>query len=160
MPEGSVLQTLLPSALLIEEDFIHGGLIKSELAVAGIDVRMAVTELEASDMLGSMNPDLIICDWDTPGIDGRELLGCLKRKAAELSNIPVILMTTRKVDATLRSELMREGFRWILRKPLVLSVLPGACKRAMSECRNTKSRRVSTRPILMPAPAQPATFTP
>jgi CheY-like chemotaxis protein len=60
-------------------------------------------------------PDLIILDWLMPGLNGIEVLKAL-RASAELSAIPVIMMTV-KVEPSAQAEAQAMGVIAYLTKP-------------------------------------------
>ncbi len=136
-----------PAVLLLEDDFIHGGLIKSALAAAGVHVCMTVTEVEAADVMNVFLPDIIIADWDADGIDGRGFVKTVRAKSDIQSRIPAILMTRSPIDDATRLELLEDDFGWVLRKPFSMASLPGLVRSVLKDCCNEKSKRVQSQAV-------------
>lgn len=143
----ALADSIAPAVLLIEDDFIHGGLIKTALSAAGVHVCMAVTEAEAADVLHVFLPDVIIADWDTDGIDGRAFIKALRAKCQPPSRIPAILMTQSAVTDALRLELLEDDFSWVLQKPFSMSGLPRLVRTVIAEKSRAKSERVHAQAV-------------
>jgi len=126
-----------PSALLIEDDLVHGALARMILDAAGIQVFVASTQQEALEILGDARPSLVLVAWDIDGIDGRTMLLYLRAHIPALARIPAVLMTDRAVNARTRIELSIEGYQWILQKPIVMTSLPRLVQRTVTEARAT-----------------------
>jgi DNA-binding response OmpR family regulator len=141
---------IFPSALLIEEDFIHGSLLKAALATCRINVRMAVTEAEASDVLSVFCPDLILADWDVCGIDGRSFIAAMRKQFSALANVPVILMTSRNVEESSLLTLANHGFGWVLSKPVSMPELEHAVQEAISARPMVQSPEISPAQSVVP----------
>jgi len=143
----ALTDSIAPAVLLIEDDFIHGGLIKTALSAAGVHVCMAVTEAEAEDVLHVFLPDVIITDWDSDGIDGRAFVKALRAKCQPQTRIPAILMTQSPVTDALRLELLEDDFSWILQKPFSMSGLPRLVRSVLAEQSHAKSERVHSQAV-------------
>jgi DNA-binding response OmpR family regulator len=136
-----------PGVLLLEDDFIHGGLIKSALAATGVHVCMAVTVAEAADVLNVFLPDVIIADWDVYGIDGRAFVKALRARGEAQSRIPAILMTESPVDDAMRLDLLEDDFGWVLSKPFPMVSLPRLVRSVLKDRCNSKSQRIHSQAV-------------
>jgi len=113
-----------PAALLLEDDLVHGALLRMVLEASGFAAPVAATLDEALGALNGTLPNLILVGWDIDGIDGRAILGKLRARVPGLARVPVLLMTDRELCARTRLELALEGYTWVLQKPIVMTSLP------------------------------------
>jgi signal transduction histidine kinase len=60
--------------------------------------------------VGLHRPDLILLDLNMPGVNGFEVLDTLSRQS-DTRNIPVVIVTSRKLDAAEKSTLERKAIR-------------------------------------------------
>lgn len=72
----------------------------------------------AGPFANAPRPDLVLLDLNLPGIDGREILGAIKRDP-DLQTIPVVVLTTSDADDDVR-EAYRLQANSYLRKPVDL----------------------------------------
>jgi len=75
-----------------EEDFHR--IIKRVLEKENYKIASAFSGEEAFRILEIFTPDLIICDWNLPGISGIEIVKNL-RKMNKFKTIPIIMYTIR-----------------------------------------------------------------
>ncbi|MGD0088717.1 MAG: response regulator [Planctomycetota bacterium] len=137
-----------PSVLLLEDNPLHGALLQMVLEASGMEVFKASAASEAARIAGKQAPDLILVSWDTEGLDGRALLAFLRLSVPELAGVPVLLMTDRNISGTLRMVLAKEGYLWILQKPLVPTSLPKLIQRTIADhTRRLRGSRVG-QPVL------------
>jgi chemotaxis family two-component system response regulator Rcp1 len=88
--------------LLIEDSAADARLTREALAEAHLLDHLTVvgTGEEALEMLrdgGRPRPDLILLDFNLPGLDGRDVLAEIKADP-RLATIPVVVLTTSKAD--------------------------------------------------------------
>ncbi|MCY3020034.1 MAG: response regulator [Planctomycetota bacterium] len=124
------------SVLLIDDDLLHGALIRAVLETAGISVFTACSEQEACDVLRTTIPDALLVGWDAEGIDGRAVLTRLKARMPLLRGVPAVLMTDRDLCDRARRELLQAGHEWVLQKPVVVTSLPKLVAHAVAEARS------------------------
>jgi two-component system chemotaxis response regulator CheY len=87
--------------------------------------------LKAWDILNTSKVDLVICDWNMPGMTGMELLGRV-RAHEPLSDIPFIMVTAESRDKIIIEE-GKEDLTYYIGKPFkaqdledrLKSMLPG-----------------------------------
>jgi two-component system, chemotaxis family, chemotaxis protein CheY len=84
--------------------------------------------ITALEQLNKNNFDLIISDWDLPGMNGLELLDKL-RSQENLKNIPFILMTGHK-DKEKELKSIEQGINKFLLKPADVEKF----QQAINEC--------------------------
>jgi len=80
------------SVLLVQDDDDLRTLYGFSLANSGLRVKAVRNGLEALTELQEQSPDVIVTDLAMPVIDGKSLIGIIKKKA-ELAAIPIIAMT-------------------------------------------------------------------
>jgi CheY-like chemotaxis protein len=97
----------MPSILVAEDERVMSDVIRFNLQRAGMQVTVARHGLDAWERLQSLSFDLLLTDYQMPGLTGVEL--CRKLRS-ELSDwpVPVILLSARGLEldaAALREEL-------------------------------------------------------
>ncbi|MFN8903152.1 MAG: response regulator transcription factor [Lysobacteraceae bacterium] len=75
---------------LVEDDPIQAKIIGTMVGNAGMDCLHYVTELEFRRRMGPESIDLLLLDWNLPGVSGLELLRELRQAS---SGLPVIFLT-------------------------------------------------------------------
>jgi two-component system chemotaxis sensor kinase CheA len=83
-----------PSVLVVDDSLMVRELQRSILERAGYGVRTANNGLQALSLLGDEASDLVVTDIEMPEMDGLELLRSI-RAHARMSNIPVLIVTSR-----------------------------------------------------------------
>lgn len=76
---------------LVEDDPIQAELYSAMLAANGIQVRVYGTVQEFRRRNGAESIDVLLLDWNLPGVSGLELLKSLQEKRGQ--RIPVLLLT-------------------------------------------------------------------
>jgi len=110
------------SVLVVDDSKTSRTLLKEILDFAGFNVDIAEDGVEAFDMLNSKKYDVLVSDIEMPNMNGLELTEKV-RESAELSNLPVILVTglAREED---KSRGIKAGANaYILKKSFDQSVL-------------------------------------
>ena len=81
------------TVLVVEDDPISQEMTRHALASAGHTVLTANDAFAALDLLGAHRPDVIVTDWNMPGMNGIEFVAKLRTLAA-YAKTPVLMMTT------------------------------------------------------------------
>ena len=102
--------------VLVADDEVHIlNVVSYKLQNAGLEVITARDGTEALAQARAERPDLLIMDYQMPGLNGLEV--CLQlREDPETSNIPAIMLTARGLDLA-QSELDRAGISVVIAKP-------------------------------------------
>ena len=101
-------------------------------------VQTAKNGKEALDMLPATHPDLILCDWMMPVMDGKEL--CKRVKSdKQTAGIPFILLTAKQSVET-KVEGLSIGADDYVTKPFNLEVLILRMRKLIELSRNAKQR--------------------
>ena len=90
--EGVEKERPVPRILLVDDDEGVRAVMSRALRKAEFEVIEAADGYEGLDRARTMVPDIVVSDLVMPGLDGRELLGEL-RKYPETSTIPVLMLT-------------------------------------------------------------------
>lgn len=102
------------------------GSILEQLGVLGVEE--AMTPEEACEKLGSLHPDLIVLDWDLPGLDGGEFV---RRLRAEGHDAPIVIVTLTGDEGRI-AEALRSGPGVRLVKPFSPDLLNQRIREALS----------------------------
>jgi two-component system, chemotaxis family, CheB/CheR fusion protein len=119
------------SVLVVEDNHDFREVIAFWLKRAGAVAREANNGHHALEVLAEMDPlpDVIVCDFHMPGMDGCEFLSRLKDQAG-FGYIPVIALTGSGSDDTLLKTL-EAGFNAHLLKPVTAEALYSQIHRAI-----------------------------
>jgi len=102
--------------LIIDDDIIYRKIIQ-KLLCHQYNLILAESSFEAINFIEKGNiPDLVIADFNLPGLAGAELISMIKQK---LNNhkVPIIVISGMD-DENLRNELYQNGISEFLTKPI------------------------------------------
>lgn len=100
--------------MLVEDEPVVRTSLADYLEDSGYQVIQMDTPAEALASMGVALPDLVVCDFTMPGMNGKEFLYHLRR---EFPTVPVIVFTGM-ADDSLAEELVANGAYACLFKPL------------------------------------------
>lgn len=108
----------LLGVLMIEDEAADAELIERELRHAGFDpiVRRVARREECERALAAGAPDLVLCDYGLPGWTGLEAVQLL---AAEVPEVPVIVVTGSVAEETAVACMKAGAFDYVLKQNLV-----------------------------------------
>ncbi len=104
----------MKSILLIDDDPVVRSLASGILRKNGFNVHVAKDGSEGIDLAKKHHPDLVVTDYQMPGISGMEVLASLREYNEKL---PVIMLTAHG-DATLTIKSMQTGAFDFIEKPI------------------------------------------
>ena len=107
--------------LIVDDSPTEAHVLKGMLEKHGFQVETAENGTEGIERAKALKPDLILMDVVMPGLNGFQATRQLT-KAAETSDIPVIIVTTKDQE-TDRVWGMRQGARDFLSKPVAEKTL-------------------------------------
>jgi len=103
--------------LLVDDNPMVLEMLRRELA----EITLVQTAADGGDALLKAvddQPDLVICDYDMPGMNGRTLLEKLKARSST-ARIPVILLAS-KVDISEKLKMLQDAVEDFVEKPFFL----------------------------------------
>ncbi len=118
----------MKSILLIDDDPVVRSLVSGILRKNGYNVFVAKDGREGIDLTKEKQPDLVITDYQMPGISGIEVLNKIKEMNAAL---PVIMLTAHG-DATLTIKSIQDGAFDFIEKPINSKELLQTIKNGLS----------------------------
>jgi CheY-like chemotaxis protein len=96
----------LTRVLVVDDDMRARYIMRAFLEPA--DVTEVETGEAALDVIRHVRPDIVLLDLTLPGTPGEEVLRRI-RETVETSDIPVVIVTSRRVDAADRAKLMEHA---------------------------------------------------
>jgi DNA-binding NtrC family response regulator len=121
----------MPAILIIEDEAILGKNIRTYLARHGFEPRLAESAEAGLAALDEFSPDVVLVDYNLPGMNGLELLTELKRRDPG-SNV---VMLTGHGSVQVAVEAMKQGAADFLGKPIALDELRLVLERVLSQRR-------------------------
>ncbi len=95
------------SVLVVDDDDLVSAFVALQVAAMGCDVATASDGVEALARLDGTPVDVLITDWQMPGVDGIELVRRLRATATE-RYLHIVMMTTKEAGRTVRQALAVE----------------------------------------------------
>jgi CheY-like chemotaxis protein len=80
--------------LVAEDNTVLGDVIRFNLQRAGFDVTIARDGEKASDLLAEQPFDILVTDYEMPGLNGEELCE-YARKSLQLSDLKIVMCTAK-----------------------------------------------------------------
>jgi len=123
--------------ILIVEDNRHmRQLLLAVLRALGIrSVREAGDGSEGLNLLGEFLPDLVVCDWEMPGLDGPGFVKMVRQSPDSANPFVPIIMLTGHADASRVLAARDLGANEFLVKPMSPQALYGRIMRIIDEPR-------------------------
>ena len=123
------------AVLIIEDETVLAKNIRAYLERAGYDARTADSAEAGLTQLDEFKPDVIILDYQLPGMNGLELI---KRLKTTDPGVEIVMMTGQgSVDMAV--EAMKLGAADFLTKPVVLGKLKLVCEKILESKRTTQA---------------------
>lgn len=94
----------LLDVLIVDDDAMLRDVITMMVEAMGCRVATATNGLAALDLIAGQSFDMLITDWQMPGIDGIELVRRLRAMQGD-GYLHIIMMTTRAAERTMRTGL-------------------------------------------------------
>ncbi len=120
----------MKTILIVDDEEVLRRLILITLGNRDYRLLEAADGIKAFEMARSRRPDLILIDWNIPGMSGVEVVKEL-RKETSTSNIPVILLTGTDVAELENQALPLVGCDYLL-KPFSITQLLEKIEKALS----------------------------
>ncbi|RYG69922.1 response regulator, partial [bacterium] len=107
--------------LLVDDEPRNLSLLEALLLPLGYDTRAATDGKRALELFASERPDLVLLDFEMPGLSGLHVLESI-RADKEYGDVPVI-MVTGHAEREHRLRAVEAGVDEFLEKPIDLTVL-------------------------------------
>ena len=118
----------LPTVLAVDDDEVNLFMVNSILGPMAKVVKKS-SGIIALKYLSEHSVDLVLLDFNMPGMDGMEVLAEMRRRE-EMKNVPVIFMTG-EIDIELETEVFKAGAVDFVRKPFAPMVLKERARRVL-----------------------------
>jgi CheY-like chemotaxis protein len=82
--------------VVIEDEPHIRTVLEYNLKMDGFNVQLATNGREGLDLVRKVKPDLVLCDWMMPEMNGLEVVEALKNDSA-LRRIPVFMLTAKSM---------------------------------------------------------------
>jgi len=112
-----------PHVLVVEDDPLARRLLRHTLSSAGFEVSIAKDGGEALRMIVTTVPDLLVLDFEMPGLDGAEVCARLRADPRpEVSGLPVLMLTAHCAESD-ELRCLESGASDFVNKPVSRSIL-------------------------------------
>ena len=108
--------------LVVEDNVVNRKLVQRMLEKLGCVVSLAEDGAKALEMAAQQEFDLVLMDWQMPGMDGLETTRCLHRLWPADRRAPVIALTAAAMEGD-REACLEAGMSDYLTKPLRMAEL-------------------------------------
>ena len=122
--------------LLVDDEPLNLDLLEQELGELGYAVAKAEGGRAALDMLATVSPDLILLDYQMPGMNGFEVLDRLAQSPVT-QRLPVIIFTVKQLTVEDKQRLQGRA-AWLAQKDVcsgkeVATMVQAALQRTLGE---------------------------
>jgi DNA-binding NtrC family response regulator len=129
---------VIPAVLIVEDERVLAEAMTDYLARHGFETAMAGSGEAALDAIHRSEPDLVVLDYQLPGMDGLEVLREIRQRAPQAE----VVMLTAHGSVKTAVEAMRAGAFDYLTKPVDLEELALVLGRARSHARLERELRL------------------
>ncbi len=113
------------TVLLVDDEQIMHDLACAYLEREGFTLHSAYTGVSGLETIRDLKPDIVLLDYMLPRMDGEQVFSELRQNPEykEVRDTPVILLTARGSDESLKTRLLKRGVVAYLQKPFGLREL-------------------------------------
>lgn len=119
-----------PNILVVDDDPSLRSLMAMTLKQQKYNVSQAEHGLQATEIMGDTDVDLIVLDLMMPIMDGRQFLHWLRNERK--SDIPVLVVTAYGPPTDENDELFKNGVNAVFAKPVNVGEFVGKVKEALA----------------------------
>jgi two-component system, NtrC family, response regulator AtoC len=119
----------MATLLVIEDEQVLAKNIARYFEKQGHTVEVALDGMQGLQIATQIRPDVVIVDFQLPGMDGLEIIRALNK----MESPPRIVMVTGHASVTLAVDAMKAGSMDLLTKPVTLTSLHEVVQRALTE---------------------------
>ena len=102
--------------LIVEDNHVMGDVVRFNLQRAGFDTTVAVTGDSAAQLLQEETFDLIITDYQLPGMNGEEICR-FARSHPQHGDVPIFLCTAKRFELDTQRLIDELAISKVLAKP-------------------------------------------
>lgn len=113
--------------LIVDDDACYLHLLSSVLRLKRFDVAVASHGFDALELLGNEGVDLLITDFDMPGMNGLELASCARERYPDMT----VFMITASILSDIVEAAISAGISNVFAKPLDIDNLVEAIRAAL-----------------------------
>jgi two-component system, NtrC family, response regulator AtoC len=121
--------------LIIEDEAVLAKNMRTYLERQGCEVRCAATAEEGIAALAAFPPDVVVLDFNLPGMDGLKALARIRTQCPDAQ----VIMVTGHASVELAVDAMKAGALDFLTKPVSLSKLGMLIERATADARKDRA---------------------
>ena len=116
--------------LVIDDSELMREVLRRHLEAAGFEVEtwLPLSAFEVVERLGASKPDLVLCDYQMPGVNG---LSVAKMAMKADPKPPVVILTAYR-DPEIEGNLRKFGVVRVLHKPIRAEALVSALREVMA----------------------------
>lgn len=142
------------SMLIIDDEKVVLESVTKIFANEGYDITTTASPEEGKELIGTKKYDVILCDWNMPGIDGMEIISEIEKNSPE----SVVLMISGYPSVDRATEAMKRGALDFVPKPFTPEELLNAVKKAErqkveNEKKNIEKATRLARSVSFPTPS-------
>ncbi len=142
------------SMLIIDDEKVVLESVTKIFANEGYDITTTASPEEGKELISTNKYDVILCDWNMPGIDGMEVIDEIEKNSPE----SVVLMISGYPSVDRATEAMKRGALDFVPKPFTPEELLNAVKKAErqkveNEKKNIEKATRLARSVSFPTPA-------
>lgn len=118
-----LVRNKLPHILIVDDDAAARRLLSTSLKAVGFDVTIASGGDEAVKLIQSDTPDVVLLDYEMPGLNGAEVCAWIRASTITvIKELPVIMFTAHTAE-TEEIGCLEAGANDFVTKPVSLSIL-------------------------------------
>ena len=110
--------------LLVDDNEYNLKVAHGLLKLYGIDAKMSLSGIEAVNMIGKKDFDIVFMDHMMPEMDGVEAACEIRKLGGKYKNLPIIALTANAVHGA-KEMFLANGFNGFLSKPIDMQELSG-----------------------------------
>jgi len=100
--------------LIVDDDKMYANILQSILEDEGYKVSKAENGIQGLSTIVSVRPDLVLMDFEMPGMDGLEVIKWVKEQQS-LTNIPFIMLTGHSDSETVKGAIASGAVDFIVK---------------------------------------------
>lgn len=128
----SSMTVVRPLLLVAEDNLVMADVLRFNLERAGFDVEVAATGLQAARLLAEREFDVILTDFQMPGINGEGICR-LAREDERHRHVPILLISAKSFELDVRRLTEEYALSRVLAKPFSPREVVQTVREALAE---------------------------